>query len=423
MVLQDYNGLKSNKTEDRTSMKIVGINSHPSGSTKNIMVSILNEAEDELGADTYAFWGMWKSKKTVDKKRSSFGYQAENVLNAIVSRNTGIHCQGSILGTWMLIQKLKRIEPDLVHIHNLHLWTINVPIIMNYIKRNNIPVVWTLHDCWAFTGHCAHFLQTGCEKWRDGCYRCESLHRYPFSKLDKTDVMWKKKRDWFSNVEKLQIVTPSEWLKNLVGQSFLQNYPVKVINNGIDLEIFKPIASDFRERHSLTGKFLVLGVAFQWSHAKGLDVFINLAKDLDPELYRIVLVGTDDTIDRELPNIIISIHRTESQRKLAEIYTAADVFLNPTREENFPTTNLESLACGTPVITSSVGGCPETISNECGLVVNPEEFVHLNKIIEKCKEEKSFSKEKCIRFASRFRAVDKYKEYARLYLSIIGDKV
>lgn len=402
-------------------MKIVGINSHPGGSSKNIMVSILDQAEEELGVDTYAFWGVWRSKKTTDEKRSCFGYQIENVLNTVLARNTGIHCQGSFIGTWRLIQRLKIIQPDLIHIHNLHLWTVNVPMLMNFIKSNHIPVIWTLHDCWAFTGHCAHFIQTGCRKWIDGCCQCKSLNRYPFSRFDRTDLMWRKKREWFSNIPDLQIVTPSEWLKRMVGQSFLQNYPAIVINNGIDLNIFKPGHSDFRSRYGLEGKYIVLGVAFQWSHAKGLDVFVNLAKQLDPEKYRIILVGTNDSIDKDLPENIISIHRTENQQDLAEIYSTADLFVNPTREENFPTTNLESLACGTPVLTSSVGGCPETISSECGVVVKPEEFERIKELIEKCRIEKPFTEESCIRFASRFRAVDKFREYTRLYSRIMGE--
>ena len=403
-------------------MKIVGINSHPGGSTKNIMVSILDQAEEELGADTYAFWGVWRSKKTTDEKRSCFGYQTENVLNAVFSQKTGIHCYGSFIGTRKLIGRLKDIQPALIHIHNLHLWTINVPMLMNYIKSQNVPVVWTLHDCWAFTGHCAHFIQTGCKKWVEGCYQCDCLNKYPFSKYDKTSLMWRKKKEWFSNIPNLWIITPSEWLKEMVSHSFLKNYPVRVINNGIDLDIFKPRHSDFRHRYGLEGKYLVLGVAFQWSYEKGLDFFLNLEKELDPELYRIILVGTNDLIDRNLSKNIISIHRTEDRQEMAEIYSAVDLFVNPTREENFPTTNLESLACGTPVITSSVGGCPETVSKECGVIVKVGDFEQFKEVIEKCRIERPFTEENCINFASRFKSVEKFKEYTKLYSSLLGGK-
>ena len=216
----------------------------------------------------------------------------------------------------------------------------------------------------------------------------------------------------------MTIVTPSEWLAGLVKQSFLRKYPVKVINNGIDLNIFKPTESDFRKKYALENKYIVLGVAFGWGKRKGLDVFIELANRLDKEKYKIVLVGTDDNVDKLLPDNIISIHRTQNQTELAEIYTAADVFANPTREENYPTVNMESVACGTPVVTFNTGGSPEIIDETCGAIAEKDDTDSMyNEIIRIC-ETKPYSEEACLKKANNFDAWRKFENYVQLYRKI-----
>lgn len=213
----------------------------------------------------------------------------------------------------------------------------------------------------------------------------------------------------------MTIVTPSKWLAGLVKESYLKDYPVKVINNGIDLNIFKPTESDFRKKYGLENKYIVLGVAFGWGKRKGLDVFCELAKRLDSEKYQIVLVGTDDGIDELLPNNIISIHRTQNQTQLAEIYTAADVFANPTREENYPTVNMESIACGTPLVTFNTGGSPEIIDETCGTAVPKDDINAMcNEIIRVC-ETQPYSKVSCLKKAKGFNKNEKFEQYARLY--------
>lgn len=213
----------------------------------------------------------------------------------------------------------------------------------------------------------------------------------------------------------MTIVTPSEWLASLVKESYLKYYPVKVINNGIDLNVFKPTESDFRKKYALENKYIVLGVAFGWGRRKGLDVFVELARRLDKEKYKVVLVGTDDNVDKLLPENIISIHRTQNQTELAEIYTAADVFANPTREENYPTVNMESVACGTPVVTFNTGGSPEMLDETCGAAVAKDDNDAMyNEIIRIC-EAKPYSLEACIKKAKGFDKNEKFGEYIRLY--------
>ena len=231
-------------------------------------------------------------------------------------------------------------------------------------------------------------------------------------------MMWKLKRRWFTGIENCTIVTPSQWLADLVKQSFLKNYPIKVINNGIDLSVFKPMESSFREKHGLLGRKIVLGVAFGWDNRKGLDVFINLSSRLSDD-YQIVLVGTDYNVDKLLPSNIISIHRTQNQKELAEIYTAADVFVNPTREENYPTVNMESIACGTPVITFRTGGSPEIIDGFCGSVVDCDDVDAME--IEICRicEKGIYSQENCLVRAKSFDMNSRFDEYIDLFEALV----
>ena len=228
--------------------------------------------------------------------------------------------------------------------------------------------------------------------------------------------MWKKKRSWFTGVPDMTLVTPSQWLADLVKRSFLSEYPVEVIPNGIDLNVFKPRASDFRRRYHIPeGKNILLGVAFGWGERKGLDVFLELAKRLDGAKYQIVLVGTDDSVDKQLPESIISIHRTENQQQLAVIYTAADLFVNPTREENYPTVNMESIACGTPVLTFRTGGSPEIVSPDTGSVVDCDDVDSLEKEIVRICQTKPYTEERCLNRAAEFDQFRRFKEYIRLY--------
>jgi glycosyltransferase involved in cell wall biosynthesis len=214
----------------------------------------------------------------------------------------------------------------------------------------------------------------------------------------------------------MTVVTPSQWLADLVRESFLKDYPVTVIQNGIDLSVFHPAESDFRKKHGIPEeKFILLGVAFDWGVRKGLDVFLKLAEELDPDKYQLVLVGTNDAVDKQLPPHIVSIHRTQNQQELAKIYSAADLFLNPTREDNFPTVNMESVACGTPVLTFRTGGSPEMLDETCGAVVPCDDTEAFIREIQRIREERPFTAAQCVRKAASYDQNRKYKEYTDLY--------
>ena len=274
---------------------------------------------------------------------------------------------GSAAATRRFLRWAEDWKPDLLWLHNLHGYYLNYELLFAWIKRHpEMEVRWTLHDCWAFTGHCAHFTMAGCEKWKSGCSACPNRARYPASRLlDRSENNFARKKAAFTGVKKLTLIVPSKWLAGLVRESFLQEYPVELHRNSIDTEVFRPTASRFREEHGLSGKKIVLGVSNAWQEPhKGLGDMLRLAEMLDGDKYAVVLVGLTDKLLKTLPAGVLGLGRTGSPAALAEIYTAADVYVNPTYEDNYPTTNLEAQACGTPVITYDTGGSPESVPPE-----------------------------------------------------------
>ena len=394
-------------------MKILFLNAIPYGSTGKIVDGISDVAKKE-GHTTLTYLSWTKKYRKSDRDDVIVGSFFGKLSHIIRGRLTGKNGLYSKRDTKRLLKVLDSYKPDVINLHILHCWCINLPMLFDYIKRNNIKVVWTFHDCWAFTGQCPHFIMAGCDKWKTGCYECPQYKEYPMAYVDKTEKMYKLKKEWFTGVNDMTIVTPSLWLADLVKESFLKEYSTKVINNGIDLNIFKPTVGDFKEKYSLDGKKIVLGVAFDWGKRKGLDVFLELAKRL-PNDYQIVLVGTNDEIDKTLPENIISIHRTQSQRELAEIYSASDVFVNATREDTFPTVNMEAIACGAPIVTFKTGGSPEIIDSSCGIVVDVNDIDAMEReIIRVCKEQ-PYTREAILERAKKYDKNDKFNEYVKLF--------
>lgn len=333
-------------------------------------------------------------------------------LQALKSRLFGNYGFNSASATEKMISEIERLEPDIVHLHNIHGHDCNLEMLFGYFKSKKIRLIWTFHDCWAFTAYCTHFTAAGCEKWQTGCAECVQRRNYSLL-FDKSKKLFEKKKSLFEGLD-MTIVTPSVWLGELVEKSFLREYPLRVINNGIDLNVFRYRDSDFRQRYGLENKKIVLAVSFGWSNAKGLDVLISLAERL-PEDYRVVVVGTDSRTDRLLPEKVISIHRTHNQQELAGIYSAADLFINPTREENYPTVNMEALACGTPVLTFRTGGSPEMLDEKCGSVVECDDTDSFEKELIRICSERPYSRDACIKKAQEFDKNKRYKEYIGLY--------
>ncbi len=297
---------------------------------------------------------------------------------------------GSRGATRKFIEWIKTFEPDLIHLHNIHGYYINIELLFDFLKEYGKPVIWTLHDLWAFTGHCAY--TAGCDRWKNGCGSCVKKGSYPSSYIDNSRSNYKRKKELFCGLDRMILVTPSEWLAGIVSKSFLSGVETKVIRNGIDLDVFKPTCSDFRERYGLTDKKIVLGVASAWSTSKGFDDFIKLSEMLD-DRFKVVMVGVTEKQAEMLPEGILRITRTNDVKELAAIYTAADVFVNLTYDDNYPTVNLEAQACGTPVITYRTGGSVESVDDSC--IVDQGDLCGVVSLLDKelkCKEGLSLGK-------------------------------
>lgn len=396
-------------------MKIVEINSMKNGSTGNIMRNIA-ELGRRQGHKVYTACAgnLYQRRLPMEHPEHHIyiGGILENKLHKILGTVLGCGGTYSWWGTYRFLKKLDKIQPDIIHIHNLHSNYIHIGMLFQYIKRHNIKVVWTLHDCWSFTGHCPHFIVSKCDKWKERCFGCSQYREYPGSWRDDSETMYVRKREWFTGVEKLFLVTPSYWLKGLVEESFLRNYSVEVIYNGIDLKTFRPVESDFRKKYGIEKKKIILGVAFGWGYKKGLNVFVELSKRL-PDEFCVVMVGVNENIKAVLPENILAIEFTNSKEELAEIYSSADMFVNPTYEDTYPTVNLEALACGTPVITYRTGGAPESISEKCGMVLDENTVDELEKVILRFPWNK-IDKTICRKWAEQFEADIAYQKYLDL---------
>ena len=390
-------------------MKIVQINATCGvGSTGKICVGV-SEMLTANGIENYILFSSRTNGYPLGICCSNDRYLRVQALKSRILGNFGFNSKKA---TQKMIRELERIGPDIVHLHNIHGHDCDLETLFTYFRQKQTKLVWTFHDCWAFTAYCPHFTMVKCGKWRTQCENC--IQRREFSWLfDRSSSLFRKKKELFSGLD-LTIITPSRWLAELVKESFLKAYPVRVINNGINLGVFKPVQSDFRARYGLEGQKLLLGVSFDWGVRKGLDVFQELARRL-PENHRIVLVGTNEKVDKLLPEQIVSIHRTQNQQELAEIYSAADLFLNPTREENYPTVNMEALACGTTVLTFRTGGSPEIIDETCGAVVDCDDVDAMEREILRICAEAPYSKTACLERAVSFDQKERFKEYLELY--------
>lgn len=422
-------------------MKILMINSVCGiGSTGRICTDLAQEFERD-GHEVKIAYG--RDENVPEKFRKyaiQIGTPMDVKLHGLRTRILDEHGFGSKRATKKFLKWAEDYKPDLLWLHNIHGYYINVELLFEWIKKHpEMEVKWTLHDCWAFTGHCSHFTVVGCDKWKNQCKECVQKCEYPASKgLDNSKNNYIRKKKAFTGVNKMTIITPSKWLADLVKQSFFSDYPVEVHYNKIDTNIFKPTPSNFREKYGIEDKIVVLGVASTWTEKKGLGDFIELIKMLDDK-YAVVLVGLSEqqlydmseklegtveanklddmvtvyssvnslnvqtetmvikerkgdiilknengmvissgvnnlySVIMQLQNNVlrlkngqgagkvVCIKRTTNAHQLAEIYSIADYFVNPTYEDNYPTVNLEAKACGTYVITYDTGGCRETI--------------------------------------------------------------
>lgn len=394
-------------------MKIVQINAYyKDGSTGKICASISNLLTSH-NVENYVFYTQGKH---ISDKAINYNFsKLYTLIQSAKSRILGNNGFNSIILTYKLILYLNKINPDIVHLHNLHAQNVNLTILFKFLKKSNINTLITFHDCWLLTGYCMHFDMIGCNKWKTGCKHCQEHKKYSFL-FNKSFNNWNKKRNLISDL-KPYITTPSNWMKNIVQNSLIDYSDIKVIYNGINLNVFKPTHFSL-STFTIRKKYTVLGVAERWNEKKGLDVFEKLSRILSDE-YQIILVGVDKNIQKNLSSNILSINRTQNQLELAQLYSCADVFVNATREEVLGLVNLESLACGTPVVTFKTGGSPECIDEKTGIIVEKNDIFALKEAIEYICQNHPFLKKDCLHRASMFDEKNLYKQYYDLYLEIM----
>jgi glycosyltransferase involved in cell wall biosynthesis len=365
-----------------------------------------------------------RGNRPSESKKIKIGTKFGQVLHLINTRLFDRHGLSSSFATKHLIKRIEKIAPDIIHLHNLHGYYINYHILFHYLKELGKPVVWTLHDCWAFTGHCAHFERIECNKWQTECSMCPLKSFYPSSIfIDRSKKNYHQKKTTFNVLKNMHIVTPSKWLATHVSDSFLKDNPVYVINNGIDLKLFnilKKTRAEILKKYNLSGKKILLGVANTWKRKKAFDDFIKLSLRLD-ENYQIILIGLRTSTIKKLPRNITGIERTENIDELVEYYNAADVFINPTYADTIPTTNIEALACGTPVISYKTGGSSETINEETGIGIVKGNINELRQAVDVIiGKGKSFYSNACRKRAEKyFNEKEQFQEYINLYERLI----
>ena len=393
------------------------------GSTGRIAEQI-GEKAMEHGWESYVAYGKWSNPSKSQLIKIGFGW--EHALHYHLTKYTDKHGLFSWWSTRRFIRKVKQIKPDIVHLHNLHGYYINYKVLFKYLRKANIPVVWTMHDCWSMTGHCAHFVGADCQKWQTQCYDCPLLGDYPRAKVDNSRNNYKIKRDAFTSLgENLHLILVSKWLSEIVDKSFFAGSGVQqhIINNGIDIKTFAPCDSTKRCECNLEGKKIVVAVASAWSVKKGLDDMYKLSTMLSDE-YKVVMIGLSQAHIDAAPSSVIALARTNSVAELAEWYSAADVFVNLTYEDTYPTTNLEAISCGTPVVTYRTGGSPESVTPQTGRVVEQGDLDGVVKAVEElCAEDREAMRKHCREYAVKhFDRDEKYDMYLDLYEELLTNK-
>lgn len=405
--------------------KILQINVDANNGSNGSIAKAIGDVALNNGWQSYIAYGRLATAS--NSIQFKIGTNTDVKLHAIESRLFDNHGLASRRVTRKFIRKVREINPDIVHLHNIHGYFINYEILFKFLKEINVPVLWTLHDCWSFTGHCGHFVTAGCDKWKTQCSHCPLRNEYPRSLfVDRSQKNFMLKRELFTSIDNLILVPVSYWLGGMLKQSFFKDKAIHVIQNGIDLDIFRPIAINKSALGLDNSKKTIMGVANVWTNSKGLQEFIQLSKN---DSYQIVMIGVDENIKKLLPHNIIAINRTEDQKQLVQYYSVADVLVNPTYADTFPTINLEALACGTPVVTYRTGGSPEAIDENTGVVVTQGDFKALEEAIynilseniEKNEERAKLCRNRAEQF---FNKNDRFVEYFELYKQILrNDKI
>lgn len=393
-------------------MKIVQINAvYGFGSTGIIVKDIQSACEaEEIECLVVYVQGRGPVKNTY-----KIGNYLSNKLHALFARISGKQGYFSYISTWKLLRFLDKYKPDVLHLHNLHSCYINLPMLLKYASRHNIPVVVTLHDCWFYTGGCSHYTSVGCDKWLHKCGKCPLRYSESQSLLwDGSSQILSDRYKLFGNISKLAAVGVSQWITDEAKKTVFKNATCIAIRNGVDVDFFRPTESDFRKRYKLENKFIILAPANKWFLPINKETLEYVTSQLSDDMV-IVFFGSG-TPSIPLTSKMLNIGFISSREEIRDLYSAGDVLVNCTREESLSLLNVEVQACGTPVITYANTGVKETVDGICGFAVengNPQVLVkHINTIKENGKQAYS---EKCIEWVKH--SFDKYKNYS-LYVNL-----
>lgn len=398
-------------------MKIFQINTVcGSGSTGRIAVDLAHMLEEHGDECCIAFS---RGTKPEDVDCFQFGNKAEIYWHGIMTRLTDRHGMYSKGATKELIEKIKKYQPDIIHLHNIHGYYLNIQLLFEFLREYNKPVVWTLHDCWSYTGHCSHYTCVECNRWQKECYKCPLKRDYPGSiLLDHSTQNYRTKKQLFTSLVKLHLVTPSEWLKNEVEKSFFMDIPCTAIPNGIEIEKFVYRENNLKKTLGISNKKVILGVANVWTEQKGINDFIQLAELLD-ETYQLVMIGVDEQRKKRLPANIIALDRTKNIEELIDYYSMADIYFNSSIEETMGMTTGEAICCGTPVVAYRSTAVPESVGDGCGVVLEPHDTEGVARAFAEIISRQEKYKNACLAYRQRFDKKISNEAYYKLYCSML----
>ena len=396
-------------------MKIVSINSLNTGSTGRIMRQIADQAKLR-GHDVVLCYPHSRTNEINHQKSAIY------IVNRYIRRIgalldfIGLYRFAFGISTLLFLLKVDKLRPDVVHLHNLHGSYINIYLLFKYLKKRNITVFWTLHDCWAFTGHCGHYITIGCTKWTSGCHSCPKYMDYPSSLFDDSRGRYRYKKSLFTDLPNLTLVPVSKWLASQCSQSFLKDLPLKPISNGIDIRTFSYCKSDVKIRYGIQGKFVAIGLATSWGEDKGFSDYLELASLLsDDEV--ILMVGLTEELKSKLPSNIIGISRTESIEELVSLYSSVDVLLSLSKAETFGLTIIEAMSCGTPAIAYDNTAQKELILPETGFLVKTGAIEDVYQCMKTVRSNgRDFYAQNCRKYVeTKFSDSLQYSKYVDLY--------
>lgn len=379
-------------------MKIVQISIAANIGSQGKIASQIGRLVVESGGESFiAFSSRVDCKRKDYSEQIPVGNRLSFLFHVLVTRLLDRHGLASCISTRRLISKIRFINPDIIHLHNIHGYWLNYELLFEFLKDYGKPIVWTLHDGWAFTGHCSHFDAANCYQWKNGCEKCPQKKKYPKSLfLDRSKQNYELKKRLFTSVLNMIIVPVSHYMGDMAKQSFLSKYPINVICNGVDLKVFHPVDSNLRESLGLESKFVILGVATMWTNSKGLGDYMRLASLLSSD-YQIILIGIPESLRKTLPSNVIAIEKTFDQHSLVEYYSMADVVANLSYQESFGLTTVEGLACGTPGIVYNKTASPELVDSGCGMVLEAGNIEQLISCLETMKSQgKQYYSTNCV---------------------------